>query len=378
MATFEHSILTTEAMKHIYTACVLSILLFASGCDGIEGIDPVPDYINQVPGEGCQTLAHTDLMAGSKKVGQLTVSIQNDTVLVDYETDANVFVKEIRYHIATTLNDIPQEAGVPQPALFDFDEDVRKIVLSYITGVSNYKGTLYVAAFARVAYQDEPEKDLVKLDVTRTHKLTDVSYFKATLTYPETNFCCDFQGYCLQGDQKMDETKQHEVRMLSSFATNTTLLDSVVDKQENLDLVNWIVNQERSRWPRKNGEDANGADIQMAIWKLVEGTGNPTGTYITDKFDSVTVADIVHDALTKGQGFKPACGQKKITILHKGPIRKKSARNDYNTGNYANPFFQVMGIVEPVACSDNSDECWAKGTSFNDDQAGMFFALCLD
>ncbi len=362
-------------MRYIVTVLSLILLIGFEGCI-FEDILPLnADIINYNSDGPCGTVASVDLLSGDKKVGSVTVSINEDTLQVVFFTEPGVYIRYLRYHIGIRAEDFPQDGGNPDTKEFFYDEKTKKILLSALTGSSAFSGNIYIAAFARVAYGDILS-ETGEASIERTHKLGDPSYFVTTLTVPD-RLASEYYAYCLQGDQLMDVDTIHTINLVSSMSPDTSLLESVVDEPQNLDLVNWVLNQQRSTWIRSDNEPATGADIQMAIWRLIESTGTPTGTYIQNKFDPALVNKIVEDARLKGDGFRAVCGQKELIVLHKGPVGELSDKGNYNTGLYANPNYQVSGIVKTITCSNDERDCWADGTPFPGN-VGTYFGFCID
>jgi hypothetical protein len=362
-------------MRYLVTVLSLILLIGFEGCI-FDDILPLNAEIINMNSEGaCDNVASVDLLTGdNKKVGSVTVSVNGDTLQVVFFTEPGVYIRFLRYHIGFRSEDFPQEGGSPVVDNFFYDETTKKILLSALTGTSGFTGNIYIAAFARIAYGEVLAEE-GEVSIERTHRLGDPSYFLTTLSVSDIEI--DYYGYCLQGDQLMDVDTTHTINLESSLSPDTSLLESVIDESQNIDLVNWVLNQQRSIWTRSDGEAATGADIQMAIWRLIESTGTPTGTYIQNKFDPNLVEQIVEEARLKGDGYRPVCGQKELIVLHKGAVGELSDKGNYNTGLYADPNYQVSGIVKTITCSDDERDSWAKGTLFPGG-VGTFFGFCIN
>jgi hypothetical protein len=174
----------------------------------------------------------------------------------------------------------------------------------------------------------------------------------------------------------MDATQTHLVNLAPSQLALTGILDPILDEPGNVPKVNWILNQPLSQWKRADNAAATGADIQMAIWSLLERTGSPTGTRIQGKFDPTLVEKIVADANKYGKNFRPVCGQKYLIVLHKGALGGIDERGNYNKGAYGNPDFQVCGLVKTMECSYDDRACWPQGKDF-DSGEGSYFGLYI-
>ncbi len=80
---------------------------------------------------------------------------------------------------------------------------------------------------------------------------------------------------------------------------------SIVDRPENMDLINYILNQHYTDL------GVNYYDVQLAIWMLIDDVwlGQEGQSY------SETANQIVFDAQLNGEGFVPGCGQVAAVIL---------------------------------------------------------------
>lgn len=379
---------------------MLGFAIFIVACNSDdEGVLPEPFVINECKTVGINTI--TARNENGKEVKALTIQVTSDqdTLLVEYLTEPGFYVNNLSYHLATDPRDIPR--GTTAFRDYTFKEAGRKIVISVLTQEPDFSGLLYMAAFANIGTYPIDAGEEIECNVTRTNSLESQSYFSHSLTNFELNQVGldpntdepiydtitttpigEFAAFCLQGDQAMNTGARHLVRRLSSYSIDRPKLDGVVDDEKNMDLVNWVINQDRTRWMRSDDLPANGADVQSAIWDLVETTGSPTGQYIDGLFDQSTVDRIVEDAKRFGNGFKPGCFQNELIILHKGIIQGFSeVDSTFNTGRYAEPFnYQVSGIVKRIDC-DNIQQVFSRGTQFAETDsigAPQYFAVCVN
>ncbi len=350
--------------------------LFLFSCQNDPSVSPDLENLTLINVCG-ENSGETTLVSGDMDLGKVKMKMNQSRILnLDYSLLSPYLLKSVAYNISTKISEVPLSGDEPNVSAFKYSENDIEILADVITGNESYKGKLYVFAFAEIALRKPLPSGSLEATVTRTHTQSAQGYFQIAFNNAPNDFQGEFTGFCLQGDQNMDASKMHNVNLLSSNSTDLVLLNKIVDNAAGLNAVNWIINQDaRKKW----GNDADGADIQMAIWKLIERTGNPTGSLIAGFFDAAIVSKIVLDATTHGTKFKPQCGQKELIILHKGPIYSKDASGNYNSGNYSNPNFQVAGIVAEVTCDESSiKKAWGKGTIYpGSAENAQYFGYCL-
>lgn len=372
--------------KYLKLWPIVGIMFFSCEKDEITLSEVDNPYIlNECKMEGINSIRVKNSNNQDEKVLEIKVRVNGDTLVVDYVPQPGYYVNNLSYHIATNPNDIPQGENAHQNYIYK--EAGRKIVISVIAKEVDFSGLLYMSAFANIGEYNFSPTDTIECAVTRADKVESKSYFIHSLKSFKTATQADtlmgqYEAFCLQGDQAMNVGAPHTVRRLSSYTADRPKLDGVIDNENNMELVNWIINQDRIRWTRADGNPANGADIQMAIWDLVETTGNPTGMHIEGLYDLNTVAKIVDDAKKSGRGFRPLCGQNELVILHKGVISGYSAVDStFNTGSYRYPYnYQVSGIVQKIVCQAIK-KVYSRGTQFNSSdpiEAPQYFAICVN
>ncbi|MFA5582588.1 MAG: hypothetical protein WDA09_00105 [Bacteriovoracaceae bacterium] len=120
-----------------------------------------------------------------------------------------------------------------------------------------------------------------------------------------------YPGWCADWSFPIEDGVQYNTHFWSSLASN--IPGDVVDKPENLDEVNWLINQ---KFVGKNSPTGLGkytiGDVQLAIWTLID-----------DNFDDSTIGDysqarvdeLVDRALRDGANYVPNCRQLVGVIL---------------------------------------------------------------
>ena len=374
-------------MRRCYVL-ILALVGFFWSCEDDDDNQPPADvfFINDCSERSGSTPL---VLPGENEIGDIDVTFIPSSgfggiIEIDYDNDReDLLYKSIIYDIETSFKDIPQNNGIPNTAHFTFKQkntSLGRVVLSVITGgIENFQGDLFIAALADFSEREDLPSDSVRTSILRTHNAGDPSYFKVTLA-GAGSFDGEYPAFCLQGDQNQNDAVDHNTLMIySSLSTNRATVKEVVDDANKIELINWIINQEPSRW----GPDADGADIQMAIWELIETTAvpGPSGARIQGVFDPAIVDRIVEDAEDEGVGFKPEhCGDKEFVILHKGPIddNKNPATGTFNVGAYSQPDYQVTGIVMEIRCKDISDKAWGFGIPFARQPGSYYFNFCVE
>jgi hypothetical protein len=102
-------------------------------------------------------------------------------------------------------------------------------------------------------------------------------------------------AYCADLDTFTEVGEEYWADVYSSYA----LPEGIVEYPENLDLVNWILNQDFVGEPSPCGGFFNYKNVQGAIWTLIEGYAPGAGC---------NVAELVDRAYANGEGFEPGCG----------------------------------------------------------------------
>lgn len=132
------------------------------------------------------------------------------------------------------------------------------------------------------------------------------SYFTITLS-GAGDLNGTYDGYCVDLDSGAPQLGQAYSAQL--ICTYDAAAAGYVDKPENLDLVNWILNDDHI------GTDAGGAlgiytwfDDQMAFWQLLEDppSGGWAGWYPGFPSDQGRVDALIALAQANGEGFEPA------------------------------------------------------------------------
>ncbi|MHB8134720.1 MAG: prealbumin-like fold domain-containing protein [Anaerolineaceae bacterium] len=122
----------------------------------------------------------------------------------------------------------------------------------------------------------------------------------------------DYEGWCADIDHVIYQGTPYTANVYSSYET---LPAGLIEKAYNLDLVNWILNQDFV------GKPAGGSlgtftygDVQRAIWELIEDNFAETDSGL-GTWNQARVNVIKSQAIAIGEGFAPTCGDFVAVIL---------------------------------------------------------------
>ena len=303
----------------------------------------------------------TDLIAGQHEVaGQLTVTNDADNLYISYDADTDWFIDAVHVAVGYDVSDLPQtKKGNPQIGNFDYAADYElsdgadlTIPLADIGFASGDQVT--IAAHAEVRYLTGYEADLGALELAETVDFSVAypggdSYFNTTISGEGT-----FDGFCVDLDHYITPGATYSATPVSSY---DLAADGLVDNPDNLDLVNYIVNQDYvGEW------GATYREIQRAIWTVIDARTSDIGGSDT------LVDEIVDDALTNGEGFIPGVDQRIAILLEPGLN---------SAGEFA---FQVTFAAYDVPTSPvyTGETAWADGYDFGGKSWAMAFDYTLD
>jgi hypothetical protein len=177
---------------------------------------------------------------------------------------------------------------------------------------------LYVAANAivckRINFLEYLEENLPNVVVVKAIHATTIppfiqSYFKTLVIGPYFNDRI-YNGWCVDLDSNMID---HEYFCASVYSSYEPLPDGIIEKPENLDLVNYVLNQRHIGKPSNCGGSYTFGDVQRAIWELIE--DHQSDTAYLGPWNQCRVDEIIADAYAYGEGFVPSPGQTTAIIL---------------------------------------------------------------
>lgn len=136
------------------------------------------------------------------------------------------------------------------------------------------------------------------------HQSTGSSYFNVNVN--DTGLLRgQYPGWCADWSYRIEDGVPYESHFWSSLSSNVP--HDVVNKPENLDEVNWLINQNfvGKLSPSGLGRYTIG-DVQLAIWTLID--DNFDDSSIGD-YSQARVDELVQRALRDGSGYEPNCRQ---------------------------------------------------------------------
>jgi hypothetical protein len=167
---------------------------------------------------------------------------------------------------------------------------------------------LYVATHAVVAKkvgEQAPDLDAFGLALPGTVTMSVAtggfglpSYFDTTVT-GGGELDGTYDGWCVDVGRTISTGQSYTAQVYSSYED---LPAGAVDKPENLDLVNWIINQDFSDGPYTSDQ------VQCAIWQLVD--DNPGCTV-----DAGVAAIVAAAQAPENEGYEPQTCQDKVAVV---------------------------------------------------------------
>jgi hypothetical protein len=311
----------------------------------------------------------TDLIAGGGNpesaitVGKVYISNNGTEITVRYEiTEAPWVITETHLHAAATVDGIPQtKKGNPVIGQFEYGEEFEFPYVTEWTEIvpipAGAVDTVYIAAHAAV----EILGGLEGLEAALPDAVTIVvqnpgsaypppSYFDVTVS-GGTVLDGTYNSYCIDTDHTITPGALYTASVFSSYET---LPSGLVEFPENLDLVNWIINQDYVGRPAACGGNFTYGDLQVAIWALVDGgfSSSGLGPWLQCRVDQ-----ILAEAELYGDGFVPVCGNSVAVIL-------------VPTNGSQIVFAQVIFADVDVPCEAVEETAWAdtEGVEFADDR----------
>lgn len=293
-----------------------------------------------------------DLYAGQHiLVGDVEFDDDGTTLTVDALIDGDGWlITESHLYVgdAAPKKAAPGRFPYKSVGLSDFS-DHYEIALSDFGASSG--DTLAVAYHAVVHEIIGWESDLDGLAAALPDGLVDMrtafpggdSYFNTTIANAG-DFDGLFDGFCVDTSRGIRPGTWYDAYMVSSYEAAATTL---VDYPENLDLVNFVINQDYTSQGYTYG------DIQRSIWTLIDDVLSTAGL---GSWSQTHVDTIVAEAFAYGEGFVPGCDDSVAVILN--PVDASDVTTAQVT--IAQITFAEVG-VECLPILGGSETAWAEG-----------------
>ena len=341
------------------------------GCQGTEDITapgelnkPGPVLVTADPDAGTSPYT-VDLIQGQfDDVGDVTITKTASgglTILYAIDGDRDCQVTEVHVDLAKMLSTPTRidfnvnSQGSPNFGNFDTKDwgsadftDPQNVVVTFTKadvaaalGVSeaNIPSKIYIAVHGVVCCDETTSSSICPPMETDT--LT--SFTKPADYYFHLVFKTgEYDGWCIDPVRPLSSDPYPigdlpiGIHFLCSY--NWQALPCIVDKPENLDLVNWIINNRPGYGPVYRDQ------ILAAIWYLLS---NDVAWQSTPFGQSVDYMPLVNLAIANGEGFVPGCGQKVLVIGY------NQDGTDLNPCN--NITRQVIALEVPVECTTSCE-----------------------
>jgi hypothetical protein len=340
---------------------LLIVGFILSGCQTAEDVISPENELSLDKKTGCNTqLTPINTVAGQSTcvelvaaqnivVGNVCIERVGNNLEVTYNiTESGWTITETHLAVVGNPDNFPRTPnGNPKVGHFPYKGTHNNVTtVTYTVPLNNLPPKVYVAAHAVVENCNvTPSTNLcpefpANATLTPTWLPSGYDYTVKVEFDSQTYF-----GFCVDNSRYIGSGGARTVNFICSYDPNLPNCSTFIEKPENLDLVNWIINNRQSNWNR--------AVVQAAIWKLINPSGNLTGwdtsTATTGEWrhDPVLREEIISLA-SQHEGFVPGCDQKVLVLV-------------YGPGEICNPIRQVLAFEVPVQCvpgNCNSETAW--------------------
>ncbi len=341
---------------------MITFIFLAYSCEKDENPAIINQQANAVmmkaDAHACEVV--TDLMAGQHiDVGDVRVVNDGVNIYVTYEIlEPGWGMTQSHLHIADALQGIPMnKKGNPKIGLFEYQNEHAMIQkFTYVVPLTWDAGTeLFIAAHAVVDY-DHMLAVTANLpdDADLYPKYPNHNSYFLSLVNNGEIINGAHEGWCIDAGHGIYSNRTYDVTVFSSYESLAGLGN--VDHPEELDKVNWVLNQDFVGKQSSAWGAYTYADVQRVIWELVDDFP-PTYVGHIDR-----VMEILELAHLYGEGYVPQCDENMVVILE--PL----------------PQYQVTIIEVPIAllagnCDNGYGEetAWAAGLPFPGNSWAMYF-----
>jgi hypothetical protein len=336
------------------------------------------NLISYVSQPSCGGALHSDLFAGKDtKVGEVIVTLDGSLMKVKYIVKDGWAISATHLSVTNSLEDVPTgNGGNPKTGLFNYNSvhDPAVTAFGYDNIPVNEAGELYILAHAEVRPVLQWKTDIqafnISLPETAVMKIDypvggSTSYLKTTITDGGI-LNGTYNSWCIDVDNVIYNSTHYLVKVISSYDPDFINQD-LVENPQNMDMVNWIINQD---FPGRMAPDSSVytyGDVQRAVWELLDDNVTESGL---GSWSQERVTGIISAAATMGSGYTPECGEQIAVILR--PV------------DMAEPFqttiTQFVLTEFPAACQPvcgKSETAWAAGYDFGGSNWAKYFTFCV-
>ena len=313
----------------------------------------------------------TDLIAAQHyDAGNITIWNDADTIFVKIETDDGWEMRNTHVHVADSLSGFPKNGKNPPPGQFDYQESHDPPVSEYTYELENDWDSgddVLITVHADVCkiidelhYVEEQLPDQVTVLATHSYPIFDQGYFKIEISNGD-NLNGNYDGWCIDTDHNIHE-EQYLANVYSSYETIDPPLE-FLEYPENLDLVNYILNQQYIGKPSGCDGVYTFGDVQIAIWTLVD-DNVPLWPISLGPYEQCRIDEILADANANGEGYEPGCNDILAIILEPTEI--------------VGIIGQIAIIEVPIPCyEDECETAWIDGLDFPGNNWAMYVEYTL-
>ena len=181
----------------------------------------------------------------------------------------------------------------------------------------------------------------------------DEAYFRVIIS-GGTSIDGTYPGWCVDLDSYMHDNVEFLAKVYSSLETIPAGLLGI---PENLDLVNYIINQDYiGQTSAGCGGVYNFGDVQRAIWKLIDEHPYPDTSWLGPLWSMCRAEEIVDDAEANGEGFVPNCEEGDVLGIILQPVNSRSLEQDLSVGQIL-----MIGIPIPHETKEGCETAWGDG-----------------
>jgi len=264
----------------------------------------------------------TPLVSGRvNDIGKIYVDREGNALKITYDiTEPGWSMTKTFLHVTDNPNGFPTLAsGVPDIQNFTYKSDHAELdSFTYVIDVTG-QTNVYISANANVsqATQCKVDPSIINASVPTDPVLQLVSfsgnpaYFRMFIYDYQGNtmYQGNFFGNCVDLENPIDQRVRYFPKLVSSYDTDAALLECIVDRPENLDVINFLINQD---YATKFGATSN--EVQAAIWTLID-DDNPVNGAAGFDFDAAITKQIIDDSKAKGEFYIPSCDGYFVVLL---------------------------------------------------------------
>jgi len=321
--------------------------------------------------------------------GSVRVTNDADSILVEYLTTGNWVITETHLYVGKTdpkdFTTAPGKFPYSEDPVDDNTYDIPFGEICEYEMKLNKKGkptgnlvskegtcgvspgdTIYIAAHAVVCKEirvsggiEELEANLpaqVTVSTEHSYPDSDESYFEIVITKGGI-LNGNYNGWCADTNHNMNTDEPYDAYVYSSRGPT---FPADIDHPDNLDLVNYILNQHYVGTDSGCDGDFTFGDVQLAIWTLLEGNV-PTWPEALGPFDEACRIPEILDGIENHEGYEPGCDEVLAIILE--PIEI--------VGDIGQP--AIIEIPIPCEYKTKCETAWGEGDQFSSPNWAMYF-----